>query len=503
MAARRDGDRMKLGSLPYVLAAITVVVGVVVGSVVDRGEQRRISAQQCTEARAFLAMRTRGLSDAMRESLGIVAELRAFVRTNPSFTDDDFQAFARTLVAQQPRLIRGLYVARDTRVSNAYPLEPNRHAVGMDLLSAFNRRETVLAAMTSERLLVTGPIALGSGEQVIAGLLPIWTATSETEQTYWGLAIIAMPLDQALGRIGTSAASDAYRVAVRVTGGSPGPSSVLTGDPAIFLAAPVTRDLPLSGDTWQLAAVPQGGWASVTRVVWWIRIGGGLLTALAATLVFVLTRYPLRLRASIRRATAALADREEQLRQAHADLEQRVRQRTAQLADAVRDLHAENAERARAEARYRTLFDDAPVMYAIIRPRDGTFVIDDCNKLFSTRLGYPRADVLGRPARAFLTEAGAQEVAAWGGVERAFQETVDSEYVTLQTRTGAPIRVLVHADHERAADGELTGLRITFVDVSARALMEAQLRQSEERLTRIVETMAERRRPSTARAAIS
>lgn len=45
------------------------------------------------------------------------------------------------------------------------------------------------------------------------------------------------------------------------------------------------------------------------------------------------------------------------------------------------------------EARYRDLFDKAPIMYVVTRYRNGSPVIVDCNRQFLHTLNYERADI--------------------------------------------------------------------------------------------------------------
>ncbi len=63
---------------------------------------------------------------------------------------------------------------------------------------------------------------------------------------------------------------------------------------------------------------------------------------------------------------------------------------------------AEEAIR-QAELRYRSLFEEAPVMYVTTRDQEGAPIIADCNQTFLNTLGYTRAEVMGQPLANYYT----------------------------------------------------------------------------------------------------
>ena len=119
-----------------------------------------------------------------------------------------------------------------------------------------------------------------------------------------------------------------------------------------------------------------------------------------------------------------------------------------------------------AEERYRTLFEDAPVMYVITHSEDGKEVVIDCNRLFLEALGYERSQVLGRP----LSEHYVDHESGVTGEERR-----------LLARNGRVIETLIRTVAEVDAAGRPSGARVTFLDVTDRKRAEQALRESESR----------------------
>jgi two-component system cell cycle sensor histidine kinase/response regulator CckA len=136
----------------------------------------------------------------------------------------------------------------------------------------------------------------------------------------------------------------------------------------------------------------------------------------------------------------------------------------------------------RAERRYRTLFEDAPVMYVITRSQEGCPVVADCNGLFLSTLGYSRDQVLERPLADFYTPQSRAELLPGGGYHRALNDSFVVEERQLVTRDGQVIDTLLHASPETDAAGRVCGTRAAYVDITLRKRAEEAL---ERRVTQL------------------
>jgi two-component system, cell cycle sensor histidine kinase and response regulator CckA len=125
------------------------------------------------------------------------------------------------------------------------------------------------------------------------------------------------------------------------------------------------------------------------------------------------------------------------------------------------------------EARFSVAFHDSPTPMAIVRLRDGWFV--DANERCLQTFGYEQEEFIGHS----VEELG---IASLGELEKfrrlleelgSFQE---AEFVGV-TKSGDP-RTLLVSQEALELDGEMCALT-TFVDVTERKQVEAQLRQSQ------------------------
>ncbi|MHB8767280.1 MAG: PAS domain-containing protein, partial [Deferrisomatales bacterium] len=151
------------------------------------------------------------------------------------------------------------------------------------------------------------------------------------------------------------------------------------------------------------------------------------------------------------------------------------------LADQARAHDREAAERLRAEAQYRLLFEESPFLCAVTRNVGGAALVEDCNRPFHEALGYPRDQVVGRPLAEFYAPASRLALAG-GGYQRALEGRFAEEERVLLTRAGAELTTILRARPILGPGGSAVGTLAVYVDITARRRTEEALRQSEERL---------------------
>jgi PAS domain S-box-containing protein len=131
------------------------------------------------------------------------------------------------------------------------------------------------------------------------------------------------------------------------------------------------------------------------------------------------------------------------------------------------------------ESQYRTLFEEAPVMFALTRDREGGPVVEDCNRRFAQRLGYDKPELRGRPLADLYSEESARRLLEGDGYERALSGEFlreDREFVTID---GERVSTLLRATPRRTGDGEVVGTYALYVDVTERERAREVLRQVE------------------------
>ncbi len=95
---------------------------------------------------------------------------------------------------------------------------------------------------------------------------------------------------------------------------------VFFGDATIFQQEPVILSVTLPNGSWQLAAIPKGGWLSSATIILWLRIGGVVLALVAGSSIFIFVSEPVRLQLAVEQATAALTENKGKLKRTNAKM---------------------------------------------------------------------------------------------------------------------------------------------------------------------------------------
>jgi len=150
--------------------------------------------------------------------------------------------------------------------------------------------------------------------------------------------------------------------------------------------------------------------------------------------------------------------------------------------------HAEEKLR-QAEHRYRSLFEDAPLIYVITRNEQGVPFISDCNELFLRSVGYSREEIVGHPLADFYSPESREELLERGGYARALAGEFLMGERQLRTRDGRLIPTLLYTATEMDSDGQVIGTRAMFVDITERKRAEEALSKQAEFMTHLMEAI--------------
>lgn len=171
-----------------------------------------------------------------------------------------------------------------------------------------------------------------------------------------------------------------------------------------------------------------------------------------------------------------------QLYRLQSSLEQLVKERTQKIEQINNTLRAENLHRRQAEARYRHLYHNTPVMMYSI---DKDMQLINVNDYWLKTMGYNREEVLGRKFIDFLT-AESKIYAEQTILPRFFEDrAVDKVEYQMLKKNGTVIDVLLSAVIEKDYEGNETSLAFC-VDITEqkrseedRRKLEVQLRQTQ------------------------
>ena len=292
--------------------AAVVVIAVVLGGVVvlDASEGRRYAEQNVATVTEHAAATRARIEQALNARLFLVRSLVALVRSNPELTQTEFEDAAGAAAEGVPG-VRGLALARNAVATHFYPLAGNEQAIGHDLLADPNRRGAILEVIGKRRFLIQGPLSLLQGGEAIIGRLPVILPDAASPPDagsgnragagkVWGLAVIIVDVSTVFREAGLADGSDtAIEFAMRGRDGLGASGEVFLGRPDLFADGPVLTDIVLPNGTWQLGAIPRGGWPQGAPYATTLRVLGAMLAAVCGFAAWRLVRDPVHLRREV------------------------------------------------------------------------------------------------------------------------------------------------------------------------------------------------------------
>ncbi|MEG4170058.1 MULTISPECIES: PAS domain S-box protein [unclassified Microcoleus] len=273
---------------PY-LAAISASIAILVGvGILDRSEQRRFFHYNRASTLDRLSTVRSKLEGSLNSRLYLMRGLGAYLSNNPNITEAEFTATARILVAQQPG-IRAITLVKGTTVAYIYPREGNEGVIGVDLTTLPEQRQMVKEVIRTRKTLLAGPVKLLEGDETFISRSPIFLTPSAAEPetgVYWGLTGLIIDKNTLIEEAGLNDSSAKLQYALRGKDGSGASGPLFFGDGSIFEQNPVLLEVTLPNGSWQLAAIPAGGWRANSPFRGWLLFGGGLLAVFTGVAVF-------------------------------------------------------------------------------------------------------------------------------------------------------------------------------------------------------------------------
>lgn len=202
--------------------------------------------------------------------------LKNTVESGYELSGDDYVAWVKR-VPNNSKVIKAVELAKDGVINEIYPLEENKTALGMNMLTNPGRKVEANLAMLSGQHTLAGPYPLAQGGMGALLFDPIYKYKSVVQRDFWGFAILVIDWDCFVEESGLYKLSDAgfsYRMSKGVASG--GEQIVIAQSSSSLPNDTVKVAFAVPNDTWYLELAPEHGW---------ITYGQKLLTGSAAMLI--------------------------------------------------------------------------------------------------------------------------------------------------------------------------------------------------------------------------
>ena len=188
-------NRRILGRTVCVFTVCLLIVSAVVYYIVQNGVQKEKDRARYTAEAA-----TRRVGAQINNYLVVSDIMKKLVRNGYEISGEDFAILAE-LMMDNDGVIEAIEYAQDGIISEAYPLEGNEGAIGLDLMTNPARKEEAALAMISGQYTIAGPFELAQGGTGALLLDPICTTEEDGEDTFWGFSVLVLNWDAFLKEV--------------------------------------------------------------------------------------------------------------------------------------------------------------------------------------------------------------------------------------------------------------------------------------------------------------
>ncbi len=243
------------------LAAFMVINGFAHTQILSRKQEEQFKAAYTAE------ITMRRIESQLNKYLAKSDFLKRTIETGYQLNTYQFANLAE-LMQDDTEVLQAIELAQDGIVTQAYPLAPNRQALGLNMLEDEERRASANLAKESGKYTIAGPFELVQGGMGALLFDPIYRADENGNDDFWGFSILVLDWEKFVEELDLEQLEDAsYHYRIWKNDLETGERVVLAQCDAIEEkdALEVTCDVP--NDRWYFEIMLKGGWYSRVQMI--------------------------------------------------------------------------------------------------------------------------------------------------------------------------------------------------------------------------------------------
>lgn len=245
----------------YALIAIVIVVTVfAVGGAVERSNTSRFKSELRTSLSEKISTVRAQLEGNINGEAQLIRGLVASIAIEPDISNKRLYALASEIF-QETTLPHNISAAPDLVIDFVYPLEGNEAAIGLDYKTNEAQREAAEYARFSRGIVFAGPVNLVQGGRGFISRAPVFFRDEITgKQVFWGLVSSVIDVDALYRASGLQGDDLPVEIAIRGKDALGAQGELFFGREQVFGSDPIYAEVSLPQGSWQMAAIPKGGW---------------------------------------------------------------------------------------------------------------------------------------------------------------------------------------------------------------------------------------------------
>lgn len=197
-------------------------------------------------------------------NLQLVQGLVSTIVTEPYMGQQRFASLATNLFQQKSQL-RNIAGAPGLVISLMYPIKGNEKAIGLDYRKNEAQRKAAFRARDQRVLVFAGPVDLAQGGRGFIGRIPVFVPTAGGGDRFWGIVSAVVDVDRLYAASGLTDPEIDIDVALTGKDALGGGGEHFFGGDNVFAGNPVSADVQLPSGSWQISAIPKGGWPAAPK----------------------------------------------------------------------------------------------------------------------------------------------------------------------------------------------------------------------------------------------
>lgn len=256
-------------------------------SVIERQTNTIHLQTERAEVREVVAQVQSRIESVIHSDVQLLRGLVASVSLHPEMNQEEFSALSH-LVVDGNEDFYGIAIAPDLVVTLVHPIEEHSNIIGLDYNKSPALAESANQTRVTREMVFSGPVDLrGDGSTGFVARFPIFVDRDGAE-VFWGIVSSVLDEHQLYESAGLLDPELGLSFAIRGRDGRGANGDVFYGDEEIFNSDAIFSTIKLPVGSWQLAAIPQAGWATSHSASWWMRVPAILVGLLMIVPTFLM-----------------------------------------------------------------------------------------------------------------------------------------------------------------------------------------------------------------------
>lgn len=187
---------------------------------------------------------------------------KRMIESGNNVDDEGFKYISAYLKSNDNNVVEGIELAKDGVVTQAYPYEANKEAIGLDMLKDPRREKEANVAKNSGSYTIAGPYELVQGGTGALLFDPIYIENDGDNQ-FWGFAILVINWERFINEMNLNSLEEAdYYYKIWKKDMASGQELTIAQCTVETLNDAMEVECRVPNDCWYFDIVPQKGWIS-------------------------------------------------------------------------------------------------------------------------------------------------------------------------------------------------------------------------------------------------